>query len=176
MTSRDEIRAGLSENLAGLWRYGLVLSGARDVAEDLVQATALRAIEKAEQFQSGTRIDRWLFTILRSIWLNEIRYRRIRAGEGCIAAEEVIIDGEAEIETNIFARQVLNAAYHLPEKQREAVLLVYVDGLTYAEAASLFGTPIGTVMSRLAAARLTLSKLTLRPDSRRAVKKNWTVK
>ena len=75
-TGRKEVIEGLTPNLARLWRYGLVLSGARDVADDLVQATCVRALERAHQFQSGTRLDRWLFSIIRSIWLNELRSRR----------------------------------------------------------------------------------------------------
>src|SRR5271165_5781471 len=67
--SRREVRAGLEPCLARLWRYALTLSRASDVAKDLVQATCLRAIERADQFASGTRLDRWLFAILRSIWL-----------------------------------------------------------------------------------------------------------
>jgi RNA polymerase sigma-70 factor, ECF subfamily len=159
MASRDEIRAGLSQDLARLWRYGLALSGSRDVAEDLVQATCLRALERAEQFQSGTRLDRWLFAILRSIWLNEVRARRVREGKGFVDPEQVLFTDGAEIETNIFVGQVLTAVHRLPEAQRETVLLVYVEGLSYSEAADLLGTPIGTIMSRLAAARLALARL-----------------
>src|SRR5271169_3735849 len=159
MASRDEIRAGLSQDLARLWRFGLALSGSRDVAEDLVQATCLRALERAEQFQSGTRLDRWLFAILRSIWLNELRARRVREGKGFVDPEQVLFTDGAEIEANMFVGQVLNAVHRLPEAQRETVLLVYVEGLSYSEAADLLGTPIGTIMSRLAAARLALARL-----------------
>ena len=130
----QEVKAGLAPNLARLWRYGVVLSGARDVADDLVQATCVRAIERADQFQSGTRLDRWLFSILRSIWLNELRSRRVREGGGFVdASEALVVDGEREIETNIFASQVLREVGGLPEAQREAVLLVYVEGLSYRE-------------------------------------------
>jgi RNA polymerase sigma-70 factor (ECF subfamily) len=154
------VRAGLEPNLARLWRYGLVLSGARDVADDLVQATCVRAIERADQFQAGTRIERWLFSILRSIWFNELRSRRVRRGTGVVdAGEALVFDGGSTMETNILAIQVLREVGALPEGQRETVLLVYVEGLSYREAADLLGTPIGTVMSRLAAARLTLAKL-----------------
>jgi RNA polymerase sigma-70 factor (ECF subfamily) len=156
----QEVKAGLAPNLARLWRYGLVLSGARDVADDLVQATCLRAIERAAQFQAGTRLDRWLFSILRSIWLNELRSRRVREGGGFVdASEALVVDGGREIETNIFAGQVLREVGGLPEAQREAVLLVYVEGLSYREAAEVLAAPIGTVMSRLAAARSALGKL-----------------
>ena len=68
--SRRDVRLGLESHLARLWRYAVVLSSSRDVADDLVQATCLRAIERADQFAPGTRLDHWLFAILRSIWLN----------------------------------------------------------------------------------------------------------
>jgi RNA polymerase sigma-70 factor, ECF subfamily len=158
--SRREVRAGLEPSLARLWRYALVLSRARDVADDLVQATCLRAIERADQFVPGTRVDRWLFAILRSIWLNEIRSQRVREGRGFVdAADALTTDGEREIEMNITASTVLRAIDCLPEAQRETVLLVYAEGYTYAEAAAALAVPIGTIMSRLAAARAALAKL-----------------
>ncbi len=156
----SEVRAGLATHLARLWRYATVLSGARHVADDLVQATCLRAIERADQFAPGTRLDSWLFSILRSIWLNELRARHIREGSGFIdATEALVFDGAREIETNIIAAQVLTAVGRLPEAQREAVLLVYGEGYTYDEAAEIMGVPIGTVMSRLASARRAMSTM-----------------
>jgi RNA polymerase sigma-70 factor (ECF subfamily) len=158
--SRREVRAGLEPCLARLWCYALVLSRTGDAAEDLVQATCVRAIERADQFVAGTRLDRWLFAILRSIWLNEIRARRIREGGGFVEAQDALwINGEQAVETNILAAEVLKAIGQLPEAQRETVLLVYGEGYSYAEAASTLGIPIGTVMSRLAAARTALAKL-----------------
>ena len=159
-TSRSEVRAGLEPCLARLWRYALVLSRAPDVADDLVQATCLRALERADQFIPGTRLDRWLFVILRSIWLNEARSRRVREGGGVVDAEEVLVaDGAREIETNILAAQVLREIDRLSEAQRETALLVYGEGYSYAEAAAALGIPIGTVMSRLSAVRAALAKL-----------------
>ncbi len=158
--SRREVRAGLEPSLARLWRYALVLSRARDVADDLVQATCLRAIERADQFVPGTRVDRWLFAILRSIWLNELRSRRIRQGGGFVDAEDALTtDGAREIETNITASAVLRAMGRLPDAQRETLLLVYAEGYSYAEAAATLGVPIGTIMSRLAAGRAALARL-----------------
>ena len=158
--SRLEVRAGPQSSLARLWRYALVLSKARDAADDLVQATCLRAIERADQFMPGTRIDRWLFAILRSIWLNEIRSQRIREGGGVVDAEDALIsDGVREMETNITASTVIRAISRLPGAQRETILLVYAEGYSYAEAATALGVPIGTIMSRLAAGRAALAKL-----------------
>jgi RNA polymerase sigma-70 factor (ECF subfamily) len=156
--SRAPVQEGLAETLPRLWRYGLVLSGNRDTAEDLVQATCLRALERAHQFAAGTRLDRWLFAILHSIWLNEVRARKVRLGQGLVDADAVLVfDGLKQTETNIWAGQVLREVQALPEAQRETVFLVYVEGMTYREAAGLLGVPIGTVMSRLAAARARLA-------------------
>jgi RNA polymerase sigma-70 factor (ECF subfamily) len=160
----DAVIEGLGAELTRLWRYALVLSGSRDAAEDLVQATCVRAIERAGQFQPGTRLDRWLISILRSIWLNEVRSRKVRQGQGLVDADAVLVfDGLRETETNIFAAQVLREVQSLPEMQREAVYLVYVEGLTYREAADALAVPIGTIMSRLATARARLAAVG--PDS-----------
>lgn len=159
MTPLDTVRAGLRPYLARLWRYGLVLSGRRDVADDLVQATCLRALERADQFQPGTRLDRWLFAILHSVWLNEVRARQIRQGAGFADPEiSLVVDGARQMETALTAIQVLREVERLPEAQRSAVFLVYVEGLAYREAAEVLSIPIGTVMSRLAAARETLGR------------------
>jgi RNA polymerase sigma-70 factor (ECF subfamily) len=156
----DPVMQGIAAELPRLWRYGLVLSGNRDTAEELVQATCVRAIERAHQFQPGTRLDRWLIAILHSIWLNEIRSRKVRQGQGLVDADAVLVfDGMKETETNILAAQVLREVQGLPEVQRETVYLVYVEGLTYREAAETLAIPIGTVMSRLAAARAKLAGL-----------------
>ncbi|MBX5162278.1 MULTISPECIES: RNA polymerase sigma factor [unclassified Rhizobium] len=158
IASEADIRSGLTENLARLWRYGLVLSHQRDVADDLVQATCVRALERADQFVPGTRLDRWLFSILHSIWLNEIRSRRVRQGQGFVDARETLtFDGAHATETQVMAGQVLKRVNALPEAQRTVVFLAYVEGLSYREVASILDIPIGTVMSRLAAARAKLS-------------------
>lgn len=158
--NHDEVMQGIAAELPRLWRYGLLLSRNRDTAEDLVQATCLRALERAEQFQPGTRLDRWLIAIMHSVWLNQIRAQKVRQGQGLVDAETVLVfDGLKQTETNILATQVLRKVQSLPEPQREAVYLVYVEGLTYAEAADMLGVPIGTIMSRLAAARSKLEGL-----------------
>jgi len=157
---RDAVRNGLPILLARLWRYGLVLSGDRDMADELVQATCLRALERAHQFTPGSDLGRWTFKILGSIWRNELRARRVRAGEGAVEAEFVLAtDGVRDAETNIFVRQVLSEIGRLPDVQRVAVLLVYGEGFSYREASDVLDVPIGTVMSRLATARATLGRM-----------------
>ena len=160
-TASKLVRAGLREHLPRLWRYGLVLSARRDVAEDLVQATCVRALERAEQFRPGTHLDRWLFAILHSIWLNEVRARQIRQGAGFVEAEATLVfDGAHHMDIGLLAAQVIREVEALPEAQRSTVFLVYVEGLSYREAAEVLSVPVGTVMSRLAAARETLGRRT----------------
>jgi RNA polymerase sigma-70 factor, ECF subfamily len=166
--SHEAVKAGLRDHVRRLWRYGVVLSGSRDTADDLVQATCLRALERSHQFQPGTHLDRWLMSILHSIWLNEVRAARYRRGEGVVDAETALVfDGIRQIEANISAIEVLNRVQSLPEAQRETVFLVYVEGFSYREAAALLEVPIGTVMSRLAGARAKLAVLDKDLDDRR---------
>jgi RNA polymerase sigma-70 factor (ECF subfamily) len=149
----------LNQHLARLWRYGLLLSRQRHVADDLVQATCVRALERAGQYVPGTRMDRWLLSILHSIWLNEVRGRRVRQGQGCVDADEALsFDGESVAQTHVLAAQVIRRVDALPETQRETVFLAYVEGLSYREVAEVLQVPIGTVMSRLAAARAKLAE------------------
>jgi RNA polymerase sigma-70 factor (ECF subfamily) len=163
-SGHDPVKEGLALHLEALWRYGLFLSRNRDTAEDLVQASCVRALERAQQFVPGTRLDRWLFAILRSIWFNELRARRVRQGSGVVDAEVALVfEGGEAIETNILAAQVLSEIGRLPEAQRETVLLVYGEGFSYREAADFLGVPIGTIMSRLAAIRERLSPLADEP-------------
>ncbi|MEM0923315.1 MAG: RNA polymerase sigma factor [Pseudomonadota bacterium] len=157
--SEAEIRAGLPALMPRLWRYGLVLSGDPAQAQDLAQATALRALERAAQFAPGTRLDRWCFSILVSIWKNDLRARKTRIGNGEVVVEEAgLIDNSPAVEVNILANRVLSLTNQLPEGQRMAIFLVYVEGHSYAEAAAQMEIPIGTVMSRLANGRKRLKQ------------------
>jgi RNA polymerase sigma-70 factor (ECF subfamily) len=158
--NHDPVREGMAAELARLWRYGLLLSRNRETAQDLVQATCLRALERAQQFAPGTRLDRWLIAIMHSVWLNQVRAQKVRQGKGLVDADAVLVfDGLKQTEANILAGQVLRQVDGLPDAQREAVYLVYVEGFTYKEAAEVLGVPTGTIMSRLAAARSRLAGL-----------------
>ncbi|MGC6389955.1 RNA polymerase sigma factor [Ewingella sp. S1.OA.A_B6] len=137
----------------------MVLSRKRDVADDLVQSTCVRALERSPQFEEGTRIDRWLFSILHSIWVNELRAQRVRQGQGFVDINDLDSFSEASyFEDSRWQRQVMQQVGSLPEAQRNAVFLVYVEGFTYQEAAHTLAVPVGTIMSRLATARQTLAK------------------
>ncbi|MFK7834651.1 MAG: RNA polymerase sigma factor [Sulfitobacter sp.] len=141
-----------------LWRFALSLTGNRASADDLAQRTCARALEKGDQFDPETHLDRWMLTMARRIWLNELRANAVRRGNGLIAVEDAeLVSTNLTADANIFAGEVFNAIGSLPESQRECVMLVYVEGYAYKEAAEMMEIPIGTVMSRLATARKTIS-------------------
>lgn len=154
MRSKHAVRAAIETHKRKVWRFGLALSGAADVADDLLQATCLRALERHTQVTSEARLDSWLLTICRSIWLNEVRARTIRRTQSLAVTPEVdLIAGGPDAETNIYAAEVFTKVMELPTVQRETVMLVFVEGYSYREAAGLLDVPIGTIMSRLSAAR-----------------------
>ena len=145
----------------------MVLTGSKDLADDLAQAACARALEKADQFKPDTHLDRWVFRIAQRLWLNNRRAEAVRRGNGVVSAVDFeLIDPGPGPEANIFASEVLSKVSALPEAQREAVMLVYVEGFAYKEAAEILGIPIGTVMSRLAAARTKLAKDLSQEESR----------
>ena len=128
---------------------------ARDAADgdDLCQATVARALDRRAQWQPGTRLDSWMYTMMRNVWIDEQRARR-RRGETFVAEEAgaaVGADGgqEAAAELDVIQR----ALHTLPDEQREAVLLVMVEGWSYKEAAGIVGCPVGTLNSRLVRGR-----------------------
>lgn len=135
-----------------------MLTGRPELADDLAQATCVRALEKSQLYTAGTRLDRWIFRIAQRLWLNEMRADAVRRGAGLAPIEEIELpDKKPGPETNIHTREVLTEVMALPEAQRVTVLLVYVEGYSYREAAELLDIPIGTVMSRLAASRARLA-------------------
>lgn len=150
------VQKELSQHLKSIWRFAYALSGSADMAEDLTQATALRALEKQEQFKGGN-LAAWCMTICRSIWLNERRSAALRSHQSLsLVPEDSLKDEKPSSEENIFTSQVLKQVMALPEAQRETLTLVYIQGFAYREAAEILDVPIGTVMSRLAAARTRL--------------------
>lgn len=153
--SEQAFRAELGQHLARLWRYGLLLSRNRHVAEDLVHATCVRALERAGHYVAGTRIERWLLGLLHSIWINEVRTRRVRQEPARNGAET---DNAFATKPHVMAAQVIRRVDGLPETQRAAVYLAYVEGFSYSEVAEILQVPVATVMTRLATARLKLAE------------------
>ncbi|MGH7089015.1 MAG: RNA polymerase sigma factor [Stellaceae bacterium] len=152
-------------------RFARGLAGSAAEADDLVQAACERALGRAHQFQEGTRFDSWMFRIVQTIWIDQLRARDVRR-EG--SEEEGLHVGSDEsvrrAEARIALAEVRDALGELPAEQRNALLLVTVDGLSYKEAAEIAEVPVGTIMSRLARARIALqAKLEARGALQRSV-------
>lgn len=138
----------------------MVLCRNPDRANDLVQATCERALSRSHQFQEGTRLDAWTITILQSIWKNDLRRDAIRRGEGFVDPEQAgLVDTRESAEGKIFLSEVLKMVEQLPEAQKEAVYLVYVEGLSYEEAARALDIPAGTLTSRLVRGRTKIAEM-----------------
>ncbi len=151
-SSSSRFKSELTELLPRLSRYARVLTPSQHDAEDLLQKTCERALSRWTQFDLTTNMDRWVFTIMNSVWKNEIRSNAIRQGQGFVSSES-LESPYGEPDGNIYLKQVLERVMALPESQREIVVLVYVEGFSYAKAAEIANIPIGTVMSRLSRAR-----------------------
>lgn len=164
MVSGRSAKSVFEQRLSGvyprLWRYCLVLTKHHSDAEDLAQRVTLQAIEKSATYRDYGKMDRWLFRIAQRMWLNEIRARAVRTGTGLRPVEDCDLqDEKPTAEANIFLAEVLSGIMTLPEEQRVTLLLVYAEGLSYKEAAETLEIPMGTIMSRLAAARKKLNQM-----------------
>jgi RNA polymerase sigma-70 factor (ECF subfamily) len=160
MTDRtDRVEDQLVAFLPNLRRFAISLCGSRDVADDLVQAACERALASAERFEPGTRFDAWMFRILRNLWIDVVRRRKTAGVQEDISEREDIAgaSGEREVEARMTLRSVGEAITELPDEQREVLLLVCIEELSYRETADVLDIPIGTVMSRLARARKNLA-------------------
>ncbi len=145
--------------LPRLRRFARGLTGSATEADDLVQAACERALARAHQFQEGTRFDSWMFRIVQTIWIDQLRAREVRKEDGNVAEERLGSDAPVRgIEARLALSEVRNAVDRLPQDQRMTLMLVTVEGLSYKEAAEVAGVPVGTIMSRLARARIALQQ------------------
>ena len=156
----DPFTQDLIDLLPNLRRFALSLSKRPDVADDLVQVTAERAFKARDSYDPGTCMDAWLFRILRNAWIDMTRKDKTRGTELDIdeTPDAVITDGRKDAETRMELGETARALETLAPEHREILLLVCVEGLSYAEASETLGIPKGTVMSRLARARTALAK------------------
>jgi RNA polymerase sigma-70 factor (ECF subfamily) len=138
------------ELIPRLRRYARALAGDRVVADDLVQDTLERAWSKMHLYRRGTDLRAWLFTVMHNVYVNQVRAARPTVP----LDEEMPETFQPSRESDGLALRDLDRAIRqLPPDQREVLLLVALEDMSYGEAAVALGIPIGTVMSRLARAR-----------------------
>jgi RNA polymerase sigma-70 factor (ECF subfamily) len=144
--------------LPRLRRFARTITFNREDADDLVQVAVERAIGRGDQWQAGTRLDSWIFRIMKNAWIDEVRSRIRR--ERVMAPEEAgehVGDVSAEAQQQRMA--IEKAMSMLSDDHRLVIGLVLVDGLPYKEAAEVLEIPMGTLTSRLARAREALQGL-----------------
>lgn len=168
--AENEVTEGLVDELDALWRFALKLTTNKDDAADLVQRTCLRALEQRHNYNSQGKLRSWLFSIEHRVWLNELRSRQVRryqslnTANGTVSDMSDIVANSNELqspddpEINLLLDQVYNVVEGLPEAQRMVILLVCVEGFSYRETSEILDVPIGTIMSRLARARVSIGQ------------------
>jgi RNA polymerase sigma-70 factor (ECF subfamily) len=158
----DEFGERAAACIPRLRRYARALAGERLAADDLVQDTLERALVKRHLWQPGSDLRAWMFTIMHNVYVNQVRSRAAEAASASVTLDDAIHDLAAPVSSiDLLDVADLDAALRqLPPEQREVLLLVGLEELSYAETAQALGVPIGTVMSRLHRARERLRVLT----------------
>ena len=149
-------RNGMIALLPRLRAFARSLARNPDAADDLVQATCERALRSIGGFQAGTRLDSWMFRIMRNLWIDTHRKTANAAPADTLLGDAAGEDGRRTTEANLMLASARAAIERLTEEQRSVLVLVCVEELSYREAAEILDIPIGTVMSRLARARAAL--------------------
>lgn len=141
-----------------LRRYARALTGERARADDLVQDTLERALVKFHLWQPGSDLRAWLFTVMHNVYINQLRAQPagMTSGLDDDALQLAVRPTQSDL---LEVRDLQTALLRLPEEQREVLLVVGLEQMTYEEAAGVLGIPVGTVMSRLSRARERLRAL-----------------
>ena len=151
-------REGMLAALSSLRAFALSLTNNAARADDLVQDTILRAWQNQHRFQPGTNLNAWLFTILRNAFYSEQRkrMREVQDEDGSYAARLFTAPDQGH---RLDVQDLRAGLAKLPPDQREALILVGAEGLSYEEVAGICGVAIGTIKSRVNRARNRLAEL-----------------
>lgn len=144
---------GVLELLPRLRRFAAGLTRDGFDGDDLCQMTIERALGAQAQWTPGSRLDSWMYRIMRNIWIDEVRARTRREQTFVVEEAGFAVGSDGGQEARVELGNVGKALDRLPEEQREAIVLVMVEGFAYKEAADIIGCPIGTLTSRLVRGR-----------------------
>ncbi|MDX1796277.1 MAG: RNA polymerase sigma factor [Hydrogenovibrio sp.] len=161
-SNQVKLNAVLESHYANLYRIAYAWCQEETLAQDLVQDTMVKALQRADQIVSFENIDRWLCKIMHNLFYDNCRHK---ARWQQLTVEEIDLDEQPHsesIEALYIKKQTINNIHHaigtLPFDQREVIILVDLQGYTYQEVAEVMEVPVGTVMSRLSRARQKLKK------------------
>lgn len=159
----DLLRSQIVSLLPRLRRFAIALTGTVADGDDLVQDTVERALKNLHQWERGTRMDSWMFRIAKNRYIDTRRSAKRAPSVSTDNIENtehsISTDGASIAENRLTLARVLEALQTLPDEQREAAVLVLIEGFSYKEAAEFLEIPIGTITSRIARAREALSHL-----------------
>ena len=154
-----EFRSQLQDCLPDLWRYAYALTRDRNMADDLVQDCAERALRKRDLWKQTGALKPWLMKMLLNLYRNQLRTQSRRPQ--LVAMDDMHHDPAAPdaLDEKLALSQTARAMKKLPDDQREALLLIVLGGVSYKQAAVALNVPLGTLMSRLGRARAKLRDL-----------------
>ena len=153
--SDADFKHQLAQVIPHLRAFGRSLSGSRDLADDLVQETLMKAWAARQRFQAGTNMRAWTFIILRNLYLSQMRRARFKGEWDDLVADRVLA-APASQDKHVELGDMQRALLHLPQPQREALILVGAGGFAYEEAAEICNVAVGTIKSRVARGRVAL--------------------
>jgi RNA polymerase sigma-70 factor (ECF subfamily) len=155
-----EVSPEIVEHIGALRRYARALVGSPVDADDLVQECLTRVLAQMRAWREVRDIRAYLFTTLHNVFIDNGRRRRSAGAEVPLddAAGRMVMPANQTLRLEV--RDLMEALAQIPREQREVVLLVGMEGMSYIEAARVIGVPIGTVMSRLSRGREALRQLT----------------
>ncbi len=156
--SDDDFKRELTAVIPHLRAFGRSLSGSRDLADDLVQETLMKAWAARSRFRAGTNMRAWTFIILRNHFLSQMRRSRFK-GEWDELVADRLLSAAAGQDKQIELADLQRALMQLPQSQREALVLVGAGGFAYEEAAEICGVAVGTIKSRVARGRAALEQI-----------------
>ncbi len=160
VTATDQFKTEMIGLLPRLRRFAVTLTRSGPDADDLLQDACTTALQKWHQFDPAQPLDRWMFRILRNLWISETRKRKVRQGQGQIPAEEATMLQAENADEALKAKQLQNKVSALPSELSLPLMLICAEGYSYNEASEFLEIPIGTVMSRIHRARkLLMSEL-----------------
>lgn len=167
----EQRKAAILAELPRLRRYSRALLRDPDAADDLVQDCLERALRRLDNWQTDENPRRWLFTIMHNLFIDQTRRTRRRAEVVTLTLDDSeAVSAPAEQHESIATREIMDALQEIRPDRRAAILLVGLEGFSYAEAATLLGVPAGTLMSRVSRGREELRSLLDDFSRRRVVK------
>jgi RNA polymerase sigma-70 factor, ECF subfamily len=155
----SDFHSRLEEQIPRLRRYARALTRDASRADDLVQDTLVRALAKQHLWQAGTNLRAWLFTLMHNQHVNDVRRSNREGGNIDVDDMAAVLVATTDPTASRQLRELERSLARLPLEQREAILLVALEGLRYDEAADILDVPIGTVRSRLSRGREALRRL-----------------